>query len=91
MAKTVKKKMTIESTYGEIHNSTSTETCVLWCTQLFHNLIGWTCIVCILFAFNDYSTTSKILERFFNVKLMRKRVVLDGLNIFKTQFVPGEL
>ena len=85
------KKMTNESTYGEIHNSTSTQTCVLCCTQIFHNLIGWTCIVCILFAFNDYSTILNILQRFFNVKLMRKRVVLDGLKIFKTQFVPGEL
>ena len=60
------KKMTNESTYGEIHNSTSTQTCVLCCTQIFHNLIGWTCIVCILFAFNDYSTISNIL-RFWRI------------------------
>ena len=84
------KKMTNESTYGEIHNTTSTQTCVLWCTQI-NNLIGWTCIVCVLFSFTDYSTISNILRRFFNGKLMRKRVVLDGLKIFKTQFVPGEL
>ena len=60
------KKMTNESTYGEIHNSTSTQTCVLCCTQIFHNLIGWTCIVCILFAFNDYPTISNIL-RFWRI------------------------
>ena len=53
------KKMTNESTYGEICNSASRQKCVLRCTQIFHNLIGWTCIVCILFAlqrlFHDFN------------------------------------
>ena len=54
-----RKKMTNESTYGEICNSASRQKCALRCTQIFHNLIGWTCIVCILFAlqrlFHDFN------------------------------------
>ena len=49
----------------------------------------------VLFVSYLPSTTTRRFQTFynvfFNVKLMRKRVVLDGLKIFKTQFVPGEL
>ena len=53
------KKERNESSYGEIYNSTSTQTCVLRYTQIFSNLIGWTCIFCISFAlqglFDDFN------------------------------------
>ena len=68
MAKTVGKKRRKESTYGEIYNSISTRTCVLRCTQIFHNLIGWTGIVCILFALQQLFDDFNHFTRFFQCK-----------------------
>ena len=53
------KKRRNERSYGEIYNSTSTQTCVLRYTEIFSNLFGWTCIFCISFAlqglFDDFN------------------------------------
>ena len=84
MTKTVgKKKKTNESSYGEIYNNTSTQTCVLRYTQIFHNLIRWTCIVCTLFALQRLFDDFNHFTRFFRVKLMKKWVILYGLKYWK--------
>ena len=61
-------KMRKESTYGEIYNSISTRTFVLRYTQIFHNLIGWTGIVCILFALQQLFDDLNHFTRFFQCK-----------------------
>ena len=79
------RKITNESTFDEIYNSTPTQTSILWCTQIFHNLMGWKCIVCIVFAlprlFDEFNHFTKFC--FFNVRLIKKWVVLHGLKLWK--------
>ena len=43
--------------------------------KICHNLIGWKCISCILFALWRLFDNLTILKRFFNVKLIKKWVV----------------
>ena len=83
-----REKMTNESTYGEICNSTPTQTCVLRCTQIFHNLIGWKCIVCILFALQRLFDEFNHFTTFFQCKTDEKVRSTARTKIMKTQFVP---
>ena len=80
--------MTNESTCGEICNSTPTQTCVLRCTQIFHNLIGWKCIVCILFALQRLFDEFNHFTTFFQCKTDEKVSSTAPTKIVKTQFVP---
>ena len=62
--------------------------CVLRCTQIFHNFIGWTCIVCIFFALQRLFDDFNHLLNVFQCKTNEK-VSSSGRNkIFKAQFVP---
>ena len=73
MTKTVgKKKMTDESTYGEIYNSTSTQYAFCGVQKYFIILLDGRVLFVSYLPFNNYLTISTILQRFSNVKLMKK-------------------
>ena len=75
------KKRRNERSYGEIYNSTSTQTCLLH-KYLVILLDGRVFFVSHL-PFKDYSTISTIYKTFLNVKLMKKWEVLYGLKLSK--------
>ena len=85
---TLSEKMTNESTYDEIYKSTSTQTCVLRCTQIFHNLIGWIFIVGILFALQRLFDDFNHFTTFIQCKTTEKVSSSRRTDVVKTQFVP---
>ena len=85
---TLSEKVTNESTYNEIYKSTSTQTCVLRCTQIFHNLIGWIFIVDILFALQRLFDDFNHFTTFIQCKTTEKVSSSRRTDVVKTQFVP---
>ena len=85
---TLSEKVTNESTYNEIYKSTSTQTCVLRCTQIFHNLIGWIFIVGILFALQRLFDDFNHFTTFIQCKTTEKVSSSRRTDVVKTQFVP---
>ena len=63
--------MTNESTYGEIYNSTSTQYAFCGVQKYFIILLDGRVLFVSYLHFN-YLTISTILQRFSNVKLMKK-------------------
>ena len=85
---TLSEKTTNESTFDEIYKSISTQTCVLRCTQIFHNLIGWIFIVDILFALQRLFDDFNHFTTFIQCKTDEKVSSSGRTGVVKTQFVP---
>ena len=77
------KKRRNERSYGEIYNSTSTQTCVCGIHKYLVILLDGRVFFVSHLPFKDYSTISTIYKTFLNVKLMKKWEVLYGLKLSK--------
>ena len=76
------KALTVKFTIAHLHNMR------LRCTKIFHNLIGWTCIVCIVFALQQLFDDFNHFTTFFQCKTDEKVNSTARTKIVKTQFVP---
>ena len=85
---TLSEKITNESTYDEIYKSTSTRACVLRCTQILQNLIGWIFIVGILFALQRLFDDFNHFTTFIQCKTDEKVSSSGRTGVVKTQFAP---